>query len=451
MDPVEDELDELAAEAFIPFLQDDLVELCLEDGRLPTAMHRSFRELCAFLSATSNFQSHRELEDLAGQYAYFNPDTEMKLRPKSPQELKDSEEGVVAAFRRLAGNANYRPLEKRELENAFEARSLINLRTDVDLDEFSQVQCYVRGAQSQPHTIKDWRFRDREIKLEIWRRVLLLMQFKEDGKLTAVQRKRREKAKLPYLPGKIYVYLFKDVPKDDIEILFPNVRVSMNLRDRILIGVPALVAFVGTAVKIGVKVGLVVGLIIFALFGIRSCGVDEKEAQDYMKVATAVLAIFVACIGFGFKQWSTVKNKRIGFLKEVSEHLFFRNIAMNKAVFSRIIEDGEDEDTKEAILVFYHLLTNPDTAMDRRALDETIQEWMKSNHDTVIDFDIDGPIEKLKRFRGTTNAGEEKALVVEGADGRLQIPSLEEAKEIMDHFWDNAFQYSGAGEERTAS
>ena len=435
---------EVEPEAFIPFLQDDLVEMCLEDGRLPRSDHKNFRELCSFFSAMANFQSHQEMSNLDKSYALFNPDSEMKVKKCTKAERDQAEEEVAAAFRVVAENANYRPLKNEELEAAFEARSLIKLRTAVDLDEFSQVECFVRGAEVETQTVKNWRLQEKVIPMEIWRRVLLLMQFKDDSELTEKQLKVKKKADLPYEPGKIYIYLFKDVPKDDIEILFPNVRVSMNMKDRILIGVPAVAAAVGTIAKIGLKLTLVLGLILFALFGVKSFGVDEETAQNMMKVATAVLAVLVAFLGFGFKQWSTVKNKRIGFLKEVSEHLFFRNIAMNKAVFSRIIEDGEEEDTKEALLVFYHLLTNPDKKMNRRELDETIQDWMEERHNTVIDFDIHGPIEKLKNFRGQANSGEERALIEEDSEGCLHAPSLTEAKEIMDYYWDNAFQYSSS-------
>ncbi len=432
----------LEAESFIPFLQDDLVEMCLDEGILIGEDAKDFRELAAFLSASANFSSHRGLDAFARQYAHFNPDSEMRLSPLGEEERAHSREAVVQAFRDLAENANYRPLRRSELEAAFEARSLINLRTAVDLDEFAQIECYVRGARVDRRKVRDWLYRRKEVPMAVWRRVLLLMQFKPDEELTKVQLKRRRKANLSYQPGKIYVYLFKEVPKNDIEILFPNVRVSMNLKDMIMIGVPAVVAAFGTFTRIGFQVTLIVGLIVFALFGKKIFGVDEKLAEDMMRVATAVLAILVACTGFCFKQWTTIKNKRIGFLKEVSEHLFFRNIAMNKAVFSRIIEDGDNEDTKEALLVFYHMLIRPEERFTRETLDERIQEWMKERHDTVIDFDIDDPIDTLKKIRGRTNAGEEKALIIEDEDGTLHLPTLDEAKEIMDYHWDNAFQYS---------
>jgi len=265
------------------------------------------------------------------------------------------------------------------------------------------------------------------------------MQFKKDDELTEEQKKQKKKANIPYTPGKIYLYQYKDVPKPDLEILFPNVRISMNWKDRIMLGVPAIAAAVLTFIKVGSQIALVALAISVVFFGKK---IDAGKPEDLMAAAVAFLGILVAFGGLCFKQYSSVKNKRIQFLKDVSEHLFFRNIAMNKAVFDRIIDDGEDEDCKEAMLVYYHILSTPEVTHNRESLDTKIQDWMNEKFDTVIDFDIDGPIEKLKKFQGKTNSGEVKSLITEGPDGALQIPTLQEANQIMDYHWDNAFSFS---------
>lgn len=435
------------AEAFIPFLFDDLIEMCLCENRLPAESHQDFREFCSFFAASGNYISHRDLEGFDKDYAYFNPDSEMKVVECQPSELKAAEERVVSVFRTVATNANYRKLSQEEIEASFHTQSLIKLRTDVDLDEFTQVECFVRGGDIKTQEGRDWKFKKVEHKIDIWRRVLLLMQFKKDSELTAEQLKRRQKTGIAYQPGKIYVYQYKDVPRPDLEILFPNVRVSMNSKDRIMLSVPALAAAVVTILKVGVKIAFIAGVIAFVFFGKEMFGFEQNNATDLMKVAVTVLGVLVAFGGLGFKQYTSVKNKRIGFLKEVSEHLFFRNIAMNKSVFDRIIDDGEDEDSKEAMLIYYHLLTHTGSPLTREQLDTKIQDWMKERFDTVIDFDIDGPVEKLKRFEGVTNRGEKKTLLTESAEGLLEIPTLDDAKEILDYHWDNAFQYSNKREQ----
>lgn len=434
------------AEAFIPYILDDLVDMCLSDDGLPIEQHQSFREFSSVFSSLNNFLSHQAMDSLDRDYAQFNPDSELKVKPLTRHDRKEAEERVVSMFREMAINANYRELSVEEIEASFVEESLIKLRTDVDLDEFTQVECFVRGNDIRIHQRKNWKFQEVDEPVEVWRRVLLLMQFKPDEELTEEQRKKRKKANLPSIPGKVYLYLYKDVPKADLEILFPNVRVSMTRKDQILLGIPAIAATIGTIAKIGARAVLVTAAVVWVFFGKEILNFDPEEAKDPMKLAIIFFGILSALGGLFFKQYNSVKNKRIGFLKEVSEHLFFRNIAMNKAVFDRVIDDGEDEDCKEAVLVYYHLLSNPGTRMNREQLDETIQNWMRDRFNTVIDFDIDGPIEKLQTIGGKTNGGANRKLIEEDPEtGELTALSLNEAKEVMDYHWDNAFQFSTSG------
>lgn len=432
-------------EAFIPYVLDDLIDMCLSDGGLSPSQHRHFREFSELFSSVINFRSHQDMGDLDKDYGLFNPDSEM-ISPQgsriSPVEKKEARDRVVASFREMAKNANYMHLSEMEIEASFSEQSMIKLNTDVDLDEFSKMECFVRGSDIRPHFRKNWKLKEVEEPMEVWRRVLLLMQFKHDEELSPEQLKQRKKVRIAYQPGKIYLYQFKEVPKADLEILFPNVRMSMNTKDRILLGIPAIAATIGTITKVGFKIVLIAGAIAWAFFKVEIGGFSSEQAEQPMKLAIVGMGILGALGGLFFKQYTSVKNKRIGFLKEVSEHLFFRNIAMNKAVLDRVIDDGEDEDCKEAVLVYYHLLANPDMPMDRTTLDKTIESWMVLRYKTEINFDINGPINKLKQMQGQTNSGQVKALIEEDEFGILKPLSLVEAKEVMDHAWDNAFRFS---------
>ena len=48
--------------------------------------------------------------------------------------------------------------------------------------------------------------------------------------------------KLPFRPGSTIIKLFQNVPRDDLEMVFPNVQVRMRRIDKLLIGVPALIS-----------------------------------------------------------------------------------------------------------------------------------------------------------------------------------------------------------------
>jgi hypothetical protein len=67
---------------------------------------------------------------------------------------------------------------------------------------------------------------------------------------------------------------------------------------------------------------------------------------------------------------------------------------------------------------------------------------MEERFDSVIDFDIDGPLENLTKLRGPALDGKEVALLEIGEDGVLRTVSLGDAKHLIDHLWDNAFSYA---------
>ncbi len=420
--------------------------MCLADGGLSSSEQSQFSDFCDIFAAYTHFQTHLEQEKLKLDYAPFDPDSEMKLRTKrSTDELDEAEKRVAEAFRGLADKANYRQMTREEIEDSFVKKSLLLVNTDVDLDVFDQVECYVRGHDTREGKRATWYMVPKKVTVDVWRRVLLLIKFKPDNELTKQQMDRRKKDGLPFESGKFYTYLYKDVPKDDMEILFPNVRVSMNLTDKITLSIPALIGAVILFAKKGLSLLLLVALVLIA-FDVKVTfpGVpEEPDIRDWQTV-TAALAGLAALGTLAFKQWTKFKAKRIAFLKEVSDHLFFRSIANNRAVFNRMTESGEEEDCKEALLLFYHLLVQSKQGkeLNREQLDEIVETWMGDHFDTIIDFDIDDPVEKLKKICGKTNSGERKPLLVEDPRGKLHVPSLIEAKEIIDDIWDSAYDFS---------
>ena len=162
----------------------------------------------------------------------------------------------------------------------------------------------------------------------------------------------------------------------------------------------------------------------------------------------ASLSLLVTLGGFAFKQYNSYKNKQIKFQKKVTETLFFRNLAINVGVFESLIDAAEEEECKEIILVYYHLLTNQE-AMTPAQLDHAIEEWMAQKFNTTIDFDINGPLGNLQTIRGKiVQEGEKEEEITEvpllsyDEQGCCQVLSLDQAKTVIDYVWDNAFLFA---------
>jgi hypothetical protein len=435
-------------EAFIPYRRTDLIELCLEDGQLDSVEAQKFREFCSIIAAYYHFQFHGYLESLKDNYAPFDPDADTKSRTETtPQERGVMESILVADFKNILERANYVPLSQDNLQQAFEARSLIELKTYVDFNDFEQMICYCRGDIYKSVWVKKF-FRKRKKKINVFERVALLIKFKEESYFVA---KKAKPDKLNITPGKMYVYLYKNIPKFDIEFLFPNVKTSMTWKDRLLFGIPAIGAAIPLILKVFPQLLLVIGVILLVTVGpehLKQLTPSKEEARNIMPVLVAILSLSLTLGGFAFKQYTSYKSKQIKFQKNVTETLFFRNLASNVRVFQSLIDAAEEEECKEIILVFYHLLTSK-TPLTPEQLDNRIEVWMDEKFGTQIDFDIHGPLHNLEVIRGkivqdgsgSTNTPD-VALLTRDSQGYCHLLSLDDALAVIDYVWDKAFLYS---------
>ncbi|MDJ0516830.1 MAG: TMEM143 family protein [Trichodesmium sp. MO_231.B1] len=437
-------------EAFIPYSRRDIIELCIKDGKLPEGSLQKFRDFCSILLAYYHFKLHKTLEILKENYAPFNPDANTKyIADYSDSELATMKTKVVQSFAEILEQGNYYVISKESLQRAFQEMSLIELKTDIDFDDFEEMVCYCRGDIYQTYSFKRF-FRKIEKKLDIFERVVLLIKYK-DKKDSHTSEKSLEDPNL--IPSKIYISLYKNIPKSDIEFLFPNVKISMTLKDRLMLVVPAIGAAVPIALKILPQFLLIIGVIVFLVFGPSSVEqlklrANPEDVKNITGILLASLSLLVTLGGFCFKQYSQYKTKQIKFQKQVTETLFFKNIANNAGVFQTLVDDAEEEECKEIILVYYHLLTS-NTSLNLEQLDDKIEAWMEENFDTKIDFDINGPLNNLTKIQGKiVRDGEDEDEVSEiplltyDENGCCQVLPLDDAKQLIDYIWDNAFHYA---------
>ncbi|MGB7441663.1 MAG: TMEM143 family protein [Coleofasciculaceae cyanobacterium] len=436
-------------EAFIPYSRTDIIELCLEDGQLADEDVQKFRDFCQILAAYYHFRFHQTLETLKDNFAPFNPDaTNQFLNKPLPEQLKNMEIKVVATFETLLERANYVLLSPKNLQRAFQEKSLIELKTSVDFDELDQMVCYCCGDTHKVISIKKlWRKVQKSI--EVFERVALLIKFKDEAYFN---KKGVNTESFNFIPGKMYIYLYKNVPKFDLELLFPNIKISMTWKDRLLLVIPAIGAAIPLTLKILPQLLLIIAAILFFTVGpsvLETVNASEEEVRNIMPVLVATLSLLVTLGGFAFKQYSSYKSKQIKFQKKVTETLFFKNMANNAGVFQSLIDIAEEEECKEIILVYYHLLTSS-VPLAAEQLDDQIEEWMDNKFGHKIDFDIQGPINNLKEIRGkvteeATNNNQtqgEISLLDYDDRGHCQVLPLDEAKRVIDYVWDNAFLYS---------
>ncbi len=435
-------------EAFIPYRRSDLIEICVQDNQLADADVQKFRDFCEILAAYYHFQLHQTLEILKDNFFPFNPDSDTKLRVlPTPEQQAQMEAKVVSTFETLMERANYIRLPEEMLQRALEENSLLELKTNIDFNDYDRIICYYQGDSQKKAAIKKL-LKQVEKTIDTFERVVLLLKFKD---ATYFESKKAKIEKLNFVPGKIYIYFYKNIPKFDLEFLFPNIKISMTWKDRLFLFIPAVGAGISVVVKILPQLLLILGVILFIFFGnlnFLNTNISEENVQNIMPILVAALSLVVTLGGVGVRQYTNYNYKKIKFQKKVSDTLFFRNLANNASVFGSLIDAAEEEECKEIILVYYHLMTSK-TPLTPEQLDNQIETWMESKLGTKIDFDINGPLGNLQSITGkiikdgTDEASpEEVSMLTYDRDGHCLVPSLDEAKKIIDYVWDNTFIYA---------
>jgi hypothetical protein len=177
------------------------------------------------------------------------------------------------------------------------------------------------------------------------------------------------------------------------------------------------------ATKLGASILLIASIIAFWL------GLEEKEVVIEQKHLVALAVGLATLGGFMFKQINKFKNRKIKFMKALTENLYFKNLDNNAGVFHHLIDAAEEEEFKEAILAYYFLLTK-DRHLTRRQLDTAVESWFENKYNCRLNFEITDALRKLERFRLVSQDGD-----------IIRCKSLKDAKVQLDSIWDNYFTY----------
>jgi hypothetical protein len=404
---------------YIPFRKSDIVEMCSREAPLSESDVKEFRDLCQILEALFHFEFHKRLETLKNCYAPFNPDTDTRaVFSYSEIYKKNLQKQLVAELTEVLNAANFETVTAEDLRQALGEESLFKIKLVVDFDDFEDVIFFRRGASVKQETlVRFFGLRKKIYNFTNYERVAIYVKYKEEEYFKAQNQKN-----LYFVPGSTIIKLFQNVPKADLEMLFPNSKVRMKTIDKLIIGVPAAVSgTIVVATKLGASLILVASVLAFWM------GLKENEPRIQQQHLIALGAGLGALGGFLFRQINKFKNRKIRFMKALSENLYFKNLDNNAGVFYHLIDAAEEEEFKEAVLAYYFLLTTKQD-LTKHQLDDRIEKWFEDKWNCSIDFEIDDAMRKLEQLELISRDGD-----------TLRCKPLLEAKRRLDDIWDNYF------------
>ena len=388
-------------EHYIPVRRQDLVALLCGDRGLSEPAAAQFRQLCDLLSATFHFEYHRLLEELKDEYASFDPDlcTKQIVQP-TPEERGRTLDRLFERFAWLMERANFRRLDRADVEAATLAHSDWGLDMDVDFSIFERFELYSRGDTIGSRCRRRWRnlWRLESVQLPIYQRLVLIVKLKPSKRLP------------PSVDTEdVFLKIFKDIPKLDLEMLLPGARFRMPGTARLKLGGSFLSGLGLVAYNIGRQI-------------------INAAVLGWQFFWMPLFALF----GYGYRQYYGYQSTKNACSLRLTQSLYFQNLGNNQGVLFHLLDEAEEQECREAMLAYYYLWRYAgEQGWPMADLDDYVEMDLERLASIKVDFEVDDALAKLERLNLVTKTG----------DRYLAVP-LEQALEHLDSTWDNYFKYN---------
>ncbi len=407
-------------ERFIPVTRFALIDRLTMTSAWPGGQAQEARRFFRYLDHWRRQQYTSQLHELEETYEPFSPDSDLLMtRTFTAEERRAMQRRVVDGMDRILEQANYVRIDPRDVELILTRDSAYDLDLYVDLDAFDEVMLYYRGATTRRDKRRRWHkfYLKEEFDVPIFQRLFLLFKLKpfdqrvreimQAQKLTRKEAEKivkRARASMPpqVREDNIYMKLFKNIPRNDLEMVFPNTQVRFRLFDKLRLGATA-------------SGGL----------GLGAFGAAGKIAL----LATNPIAAAGAVVGLGgiaVRQAVNFMNQKQRYMVVMAQNLYFHSMADNRGVMLKLAGRAAEEDIKEEMLLYSVLAKERARRQDLPDIDAAIEQYLATSFGVAVDFDIPDALRRLT----------EDGVVTERPDGMLvALPPAEAAKHI-DHKWD---------------
>ena len=407
-------------ERFIPVTRFALLDRLTSPTAWPAGQAKEARRFFRYLDHWRRQQYNAQLQVLEETYEPFSPDSDLLMtRVFTPDERDVMQSRVVEGMSRILRQANYVQINHKDVAQILTRDSAYGLDLHVDLNVFDDVLLFYRGASTKRDLRRRWQkfYLREQFDVPIFQRLFVLfklkpvdkhiremMQAKNLSRREAEKQVKRVRESVPQEMKEncIYMKLFKNIPRSDLEMVFPNTRVRFRFYDKLRLGATA-------------SGGLGLGL-----FG---------AAGKIALLATNPIAALGAMVGLGgiaFRQSVNFMNQKQRYMVVMAQNLYFHAMADNRGVMLKLAARAAEEDIKEEMLLYAVLTKENARRQDIPDIDAAIEQYLAASFGVSVDFDITDALERLTA----------DGLVVEQPDGRFLTMPPKEAAQHIDQKWD---------------
>ncbi len=419
-----DVIDEIFAgtdkrEKFLPVTAEALMERLTRPHNWAPGESQQTRRFFNYLTYWRQVSYSARLLELAHLYEPFSPDSDLLItRSYTAGEKASMQKRLMERVNDLLQQANYVRIDPAKVDLILTKDSHYGLDLHVDLEAFDELAIYYRGASKRKEarrTIRKLYLKKEEFDVPIFQRLCVVFKLKPEEKRIAEIMARdkcdRDAAEKSYkrIRGMlspqiktdfVYLKLFKNMPRSDLEMAFPNTQIKFRTFDKLKLGATAgggLATAVTTAGKIF--------------------------------VATNPVALAGAAIGLGgiaVRQVMGFINQRNRYMVTMAQNLYFHAMADNRGVMTFLAERAAEEDVKEEMLLYSILAKEPVKRKELRDIDLAIESFMQNTFGVNVNFDLDDALVRLIA----------DGIVTEQPDGTLTTLKPVAASAHVDRLWD---------------
>ncbi|MEL6110113.1 MAG: DUF3754 domain-containing protein [Planctomycetota bacterium] len=347
-----------------------------EDGR------NRFASVIASISDRIDERSFEYHTQFANRYHSLDPDSDCKL----PAGVSDTDSHNAAELMqlcdRILSDAAYTKLTQDDIEQCVGVASHWGVPLHVNFELFSHLAVYSRGDIIGRRMRRTWRnlYRMEMTDVAIYQRLVVLFQLAEDHEMGETLTKEQ-----------FHLRIFKNIPKQDVDMLLPGTRVKLSKLDRAKVIVPSLGGWLMSLQKISRFV-----LVTLALAAYYSTAL--------------VIGLVLAAIAYLVKSFLSYFQTKNKYLLDLTRNLYFQKLDSNAGAAFQVIQQAARQSTVEAILAYYALATETEPISKRR-LRRKCERLIREAIEVEIDFRVDRALQLIV----------EPGFVEETSDARLRV------------------------------
>ncbi len=351
-----------AIEAYIPIDSRDLVEYLVKRNDTAALDTTAFREAVQRIADSHDIQSIHDDRRFDELYHALDPDQDNRQplgHEAAPTHSEDQVERTLELCSEILIRAGYREVTRSEVEACVGVASHWGVPLHVDFSMFKHLVVYCRGDvignRIRRRLMKFYRLET--VEVAVYQRMVVMFQLQSD------------------IPGdedllakSLHLRMFKNIPKQDIDMLLPCTKVKFTWLDRLKIVVPSIGGILMSARKI------INTILIIAVLTLKSTFV--------------LVGLVLAAVGYIVRSVLGYFQTKNRYLLNLTRNLYFQKLDTNSGVGYQIIHQSREQAVVETALAYYALVS-ADTSLSKRKWQRRCERIIREAIDLEVELDID--------------------------------------------------------------